>query len=455
MKTDNEKGSILIVEDEKSMNEILRMLLDSEGYDVSTALDGKEGIEQIRKEIFDIVVTDIKMPFHDGFEILKAVKDVSPDTIVLMITAYGNTETAVKAVQMGAYDYINKPFKIDEIRIIIKNALEKRRLSREVKTLRSQFREVYRLDNIIGKSPKMVALLSSIVKVSENNSNVLITGESGCGKELIARGVHNLSKRANNEFVTINCAALPEGLLESELFGHIRGAFTGATSNKEGLFEVANKGSIFLDEIGEMPIQLQAKLLRVLEDGSFRNIGGTKDIHVDVRVISATNKNLKQEIETGGFRQDLYYRLNVIPLIIPPLRERKDDIPLLIQHFLDKTGIKNKKFTPKVIDILVNYLWPGNVRELQNTVERIVTLSDNEMISEDDLPSEIRFSSVKSCPVDIADEGVDLDMILQDIEMAYLQRAIEVSRGSKTDAAKLLNITFRQFRHRLKKYGIE
>lgn len=449
-----DKGKILIVEDEKSMNDVLTMLLEEEGHHVSSAFNGKEGLDKIRKDIFDIVVTDIKMPNADGFAVLKSVKELSPDTIVIMITAFGSSEMAVQAMKQGAYDYINKPFKIDEIRVIIKNAFEKRKLSREVKNLKSQIKETYRLDNIIGKSPKMVELLSSLLKVADTNANVLITGESGSGKELLARAIHNLSKRAEKEFIAINCAALPEGLLESELFGHMKGTFTGASYNKEGLFEVADEGTIFLDEIGEMPLQLQAKLLRVLESSTFRRIGGTKDIKVNVRVVSATNKNLKQEAEENRFRQDLYYRLNVIPLHIPPLRERKEDIPLLADYFLEKSGNREKRFSPEAMEVFMNYQWSGNVRELYNTVERIITFTEGLIITNDDLPMDMKIYNDNSCPVELTGEGVDLDEILSAIEKQYLQKALDLAKSVKTDAAKLLNISFRQFRHRLNKYGL-
>ncbi|MBF0344404.1 MAG: sigma-54-dependent Fis family transcriptional regulator [Nitrospirae bacterium] len=461
MKDSKDKGKILVVEDEKSMNDILMMLLEGEGYEVVSAYDGSQGIDAIKKDIFDIVITDIKMPKQDGFAVLRSVKETSPETIVLMVTAFGTTEDAIDAMKLGAYDYINKPFKIDEIRLIVKNALEKRLLKREVKNLREQILTTYRLDNIIGKSKPMQELLMTLPKIADSISSVLIMGESGCGKELIARAIHNLSKRASKDFVAINCAALPEGLLESELFGFMKGAFTGAASNKEGLFEVANNGSIFLDEIGDMPASLQAKLLRVLEDGTFRRIGGIKDVTVDVRIISATNKYLKDEAEAGRFRSDLYYRLNVIPVMIPPLRERKEDIPLLIEHFFEKHGVKDKKFTQDAISLMMSYPWHGNVRELENSVERILTFTDTPSISVNDLPEEIRsYVARKAEPVSvnstqISPEGVNLDSILEDIEMRYLKRSLEITGGIKTDAARLLNISFRQFRHRLKKYGID
>ncbi|MEO5356404.1 MAG: sigma-54 dependent transcriptional regulator [Nitrospirae bacterium YQR-1] len=447
-----EFGKILIVEDERSMNEILRMLLEGEGYEVFSAYDGKEGLEAVKKDIFDIVLTDIKMPLQTGFEVLKGVKEQSPETIVIMITAFGTTEDAIEAMKAGAYDYINKPFKIDEIRLIIKKALEKRRLSREVKNLKDQLEGSYRFENIVGKSKSMKDLLMAVPRVADSNSNVLLTGETGCGKELLAHAIHKLSKRCANDFVAINCAALPEGLLESELFGHMRGSFTGASSNKEGLFEVANAGTIFLDEIGDMPLSLQAKLLRVLEDGTFRRIGGTKDLTTDVRVISATNKILKDESTAGRFRSDLYYRLNVIPLHIPPLRSRRDDIPILIDHFLEKNNITGRKFSNSAVDALMKYSWPGNVRELENIIDRVLTFSEAETITEDELPAELKEQAIS---IEFPQEGVFLDDILMDTEKLYLKKSLEIAHGNKTDAAKYLNISFRQFRHRLKKYGIE
>jgi two-component system response regulator PilR (NtrC family) len=449
------KGKILIVEDEKSMREVLRILLEGEGHEVTTASDGLEGMSYIEKDIFDLVITDVKMPRADGFEVLKRIKEISPDTIVVMITAFGNIESAIKAMKLGAYDYINKPFNIEDIRLRVGKAIEKKREREELEVLREQVEITYSIENIIGQSPKMQDLFKLIPKIAQSNSNVLITGESGSGKELVAAALHNLSRRKEKNFVTINCAAFPEGLLESELFGHMKGAFTGAMYNKQGLFEIADEGSVLLDEIGEMPHNLQAKLLRVLENGMFRRIGGTTDIKVDVRVISATNKDLKDEIAAGRFREDLYYRLNVVPVIMPPLRERKEDIPLLIDHFLRKTADDPKKITPEAVKLLIDYPWKGNVRELENVIERTALLTDKKEITPSDLPSEVSgFSAdMKSIP-DLTDEGIDIDVIVGDIEKKYLLKALEKTGGVKTDAAKLLNLSFRSFRHRLHKYGI-
>jgi len=450
------KGKILIVEDEKSMREVLKILLEGEGYEVMTASDGLEGIAHLDKDIFDLVVTDVKMPKVDGFEVLKRIKEISPDTIVIMITAFGTKESGIEAMKLGAYDYISKPFNIDEIRLIVKKAIEKKREHMELSLLRQKVDVTYSLENIIGQSPKMQELFRVIPRIAQSNSNVLITGESGSGKELVAHAMHNLSHRKEKNIVTINCAAFPEGLLESELFGHMKGAFTGAVYNKQGLFEIADGGSVFLDEIAEMPTSLQAKLLRVLENGTFRRIGGTTDIKVDVRVISATNKELNEEIATGRFREDLYYRLNVVPVLMPPLRERKEDIPLLINHFLSKTADSPKKITPEAMKLLIDYSWKGNVRELENVIERIALLTEREEITPANLPPEIitqSRSDLKSI-AELTEEGIDLEQLIVDIEKDYLLKALEKTDGVKTDAAKLLRLSFRSFRHRLQKYGI-
>jgi two-component system response regulator PilR (NtrC family) len=450
------KGKILIVEDEKGMREVLKILLEGENYLVMPAADGLEGISYIDKDIFDLVITDVKMPRIDGLELLRKTKEISPDTLVIMITAFGTTESAIEAMKLGAYDYINKPFKIDEIRLIVKKAIEKKRLREEISLLREKVKTSYAFENIIGKSPKMQELFTVIPRIAQSNSNVLITGESGSGKELVATALHNLSHRREKNFVTINCAAFPEGLLESELFGHMKGAFTGAMYNKQGLFEIADGGSVLLDEIGEMPVNLQSKLLRVIEGGTFRRVGGTNDIKVDIRVISATNKDIKEEIASGRFREDLYYRLNVVPIIIPPLRRRKDDMPLLVDHFLKKTSNKPKRITPEAMRLLMDYSWKGNVRELENIIERIVLLTDKEEITPADIPSEITgYPGDIKYISELTEEGVNIDKIIEDIEKKYLLQALKIAGGIKTEAARLLNLSFRSFRHRLHKYGIK
>lgn len=450
------RGRILIIEDEKSMREVLKILLEEEGYEIVAAVNGMEGIDYLKDDIFDLVLTDIKMPKADGFEVLRKVKELSPSTIVIMMTAFGTTESTIEAMKMGAYDYIHKPFKIDEIRLVIQKAFEKKNLSQEVSLLREKIKSSSGLENIIGKSRKMQELFVLVQKVAQSNSTVLITGESGCGKELVASALHNLSQRKLKNFVTINCATFPEGLLESELFGHVKGSFTGALYNKEGLFEAANRGSIFLDEIGEMPLSLQAKLLRVLENGTFRRVGGLNDVTVDVRVISATNRDISEAVASGSFREDLFYRLNVVPINIPPLRERPDDIPLLLDHFLHKSSSPIKRFSPEALRLLMKYPWKGNVRELENMVERTVLLSDGEIILPENLPDEIcRTDTARKRLPDIGDEGIDFENIIEQIEREYLVMALEKAKGVKTEAARLLNLSFRSFRHKLYKYGMK
>lgn len=450
-----DKSKILVVEDEKNMREILSILLEEEGYEVVTAPNGAVGIEQIKNDIYDLIITDIKMPGYNGFDVLKVAREVSPESLVIMITAFGTTESAVEAMKLGAYDYIHKPFKIDEIRLVVKNALEKKRLRSEVSILREKIKTTFELGNIFYRNSKIQELLRILPKIAESNSNVLITGESGTGKEFFATALHNLSPRKENNFVAINCASLPEGLLESELFGHMKGAFTGAVSNKQGLFEIANRGTLFLDEIGDMPLSLQAKLLRVIENGTFRRVGGTEDIKVDVRIIAATNKNLQDEIGSGRFREDLFYRLNVIPIHLPPLRERREDIPLLIDYFLKKFSKTPKKVSPGAMKVLMNCPWKGNIRELENAIERIVLMTDQEEITVSDIPEDIISLPTESTALPMLTEnGVELDRIIEEIEKRYIREALRLSKGNKTEAAKLLNITFRSLRHRLYKYGI-
>lgn len=447
------KGNILVVDDEKSMREILEIFLRSEGYAVAVAENGEKAIDAVKKDIFDLIITDMKMPRVSGLELLKNVKQIASDTIVVIITAFGTTDSAVEAMKLGAYDYIQKPFQLDNIRLVVKNALDKQQLQKDVSLLKQQLKPPS-LENIIGKSQSMQTLFSVISKTAESNASVLITGESGTGKELVAKAIHSLSPRKDNHFVAVNCAAIPEGLLESELFGYMKGAFTGAASSKQGLFELANDGTLFLDEIGEMPMSLQAKLLRVIEGDTFRRVGGVSDLNVDVRIISATNKDLQEMIEQKLFREDLYFRLNVLSVKIPPLRERRDDISLLVEHFLKKFAGDRKRFSQEAIELLRNYRWKGNVRELENIIERTVLLCDSEIIDAEHLPDEIS-SARKAEKVTLPSGGMDIDKLMEETEKAYILKALEKTNGVKTEAAKLLNLTFRSFRHKLKKYGID
>ncbi len=444
---------ILVVDDEKSMREIMEIFLKNEGYSVASANNGEVAVEAIKKDIFDLVITDMKMPKMGGLELLKNIKEITPQTVVVIITAFGTTESAVEAMKHGAYDFIQKPFQMDDIRLVVKNALERQKLQKDVSLLKEQLKTPS-LENIIGSSPAMQTLFNIVSKSAESNASVLITGESGTGKELVANAIHSLSARKDNHFVALNCAAIPEGLLESELFGYMKGAFTGAGANKQGLFELANEGTLFLDEIGEMPIALQAKLLRVLEGGPFRRVGGVSDISVDVRIISATNRNLQDLIEERIFREDLFFRLNVLSVKIPPLRERGDDIELLANHFLDKFAGDKKKFSNDVIARLKSYRWKGNVRELENIIERVVLLCDSDVIDIENLPEEVSAAS-KPDKIMVPSAGMDIEQLMEDTEKAYLLKALESTNGVKTDAAKLLKLTFRSFRHKLKKYGID
>ena len=453
MGAQNHREKILVVEDEQHMREILNMLLASEGYNVQSANDGSHGVEILEKEIFNLVITDIKMPGVDGFGILEKALETSPETVVIMMTAFGTMESALEAMKMGAYDYIHKPFKIDEIRLIVKKALEKQKMQRQLSLLR-QRTALESDENIVARSPRMKEILSRLPRIAESRANVLITGESGTGKDVIANAIHALSPRKEADFVAINCANLPEGLLESELFGYMRGAFTGASQNKQGYFEVADKGTIFLDEVAEMSVQLQSKLLRVIETSTFRRLGSTTDITVDVRVLSATNKDLREGVGNGSFREDLFYRLNTIPLHLPPLRERKEDIPALIEHFLKKRN-KDKRLDKGALDMLMNYMWRGNIRELENVVERILLFSDGQLIRAEDIPAEI----TGECPVGNVPSGLGdgfaLEPLLEKIEKDYLFKALDQAGGRKMEAAKLLGLSFRSFRHRLAKYEIK
>ncbi len=447
---------ILIIDDEQSMRDFLSIMLKKEGYDVIAAGNGEDALKAINDEIFDLIITDVKMPGTDGIEVLKTVKEISPETIVIMITAFATAEAAVEAMKLGAYDYITKPFKVDEIKLIIHKALEKHSLRRENILLRREIESRAGFDNFIGKSEPMQTIFSLIRQVADTKSTIMITGESGTGKELVARAVHFLSSRKNGPFVTVNCGALPETLLESELFGYMKGSFTGAISNKQGLFEAANGGTIFLDEISATTPALQIKLLRVLQEREFKRVGGTADIRVDVRVIAASNRDLMSEISKGSFREDLFYRLNVIPIHLPALRDRKEDIPLLVEFFLKKfsSGRGAKKITPDAMKLLISCRWPGNVRELENTIERLVILAPGDTVQVEHMPDGLKnivpYSEL--VPSDIPDAGLDLEVILESVEKALLRKALEKTGGVKTEAAKLLGLTFRSFRHRLQKY---
>ncbi len=454
---------ILIVDDERSMRDVLSIMLKRAGYDVTVAGDGEEGIAQLDKEIFDLVITDLKMPKKGGLEVLKAVKKASPETVVLMITAFASTESAVEAMKSGAYDYLTKPFQVDEVQLIIRNALEKRRLSAENILLKREMASQASLSQIIGKSEPMQKVFDVVRKVADTKSNVLICGESGTGKELVARAIHYNSSRSRMPFVTVNCSALPEPLLESELFGHMKGSFTGAVANKAGLFEVASGGSIFLDEIGDTTPATQVKLLRVIQEREFRRVGGTRDVKVDVRIIAATNRDLEKAVAEGAFREDLYYRLDVIPIQLPPLRMRAGDIPVLVEHFLEKFSTANGKAVPTVapeaMRLLLGHEWKGNVRELENLVERVVAFAAGPGITEEDIGAWLHRAVAPAAtpghPTELPPDGLDLEEMINTIEKDLLLKALERAKWVKKKAARLLHLNTRSFRYRLEKYAIK
>lgn len=450
---------ILVVDDEQSMREFLEIFLRREGYDVVTAGDVDTAVAHLEADEIDLVITDMQMPEKTGLDLLLAAREISPETILIVVTAFGTTDSAIAAMKEGAYDYLTKPFKVDELRIVIEKALEKKILSIENRRLRRELRSHSRDRNIIGHSAAMQAVYDLIAQVAETKTNVLVSGESGTGKELVARAIHEQSARNDQPFVAINCGAIPENLLESELFGHVKGAFTGAVQTKEGLFEAASSGTLFLDEISELSPPLQVKLLRALQERTIRRVGDTVDRKVDVRIVSATNRHLDDEVAAGRFREDLYYRLNVIQLELPPLRDRIEDIPLLAQHFIrvfaEELGKDVEGLDAAAYEVLSGYAFPGNVRELENLVERAVALTHEPMIGCDLLPPSVTESRETPSTVRIPEEGVSLDELVSDYERSLLREALSLTQGVKKKAARLLGISFRSFRYRFEKLGVE
>ena len=450
---------ILVVDDERSMREFLEICFRREGYDVATAADVDSALALLEADDYDVVISDLQMPGRSGLELLHAVCDTSPETAVILITAFATTETAIAAMKEGAYDYVTKPFKVDEIRLVVEKALEKKLLSRENRRLRSELQSQLRQRELVGTSAAMHRVYELVNQVAETRTNVLISGESGTGKELVARAIHTRSERRERPFVAINCGAIPENLLESELFGHVKGAFTGAVSGKEGLFETADGGTLLLDEVGELPGALQVKLLRVLQERTIRRVGGTSDRRVDVRILAATNRRLEEEVAAGRFREDLYYRLNVIEITIPPLRERIEDVPMLVQHFVDKyareLGKPIREVREEALRLLLAYSYPGNVRELENAVERAVALSKDGLIGEEALPPQILQPPEPASGGRISPTGVDLEELVNEYERGLLLEALRRTKGVKKRAAGLLGISFRSFRYRLEKLGLD
>ena len=454
--------SILVVDDELSMREFLDVLLSKEGYKVSVAKNGKQAVNMIEKNDYDLVLSDIRLGDITGLEVLKEAKKKNPDTAIIMISAYSTTEIAVEAMNHGAYDFVPKPFDNIELKLTIQKALELKTLDQEKERSSSELKDNIHFNRIIGKSPGMQAIYKRVEQICLTKTNILITGESGTGKELIARAIHENSDRKDKPFVVVNCGGIPDTLIESEFFGHVRGSFTGAVSDKKGLFEAANLGTIFLDEIGELSTILQVKLLRAVQETSFKPVGGTKEIEVDVRIISATNKKLEEEVIEGRFREDLFFRLNVIPIKVPPLRDRKGDVALLAQHFAEKFSKKMGKDIVKLssyaIDFLNKYSFPGNVRELENLIERSVALSSTNIILPESLTISIHkkrrwVEGIEGRRFDLNDveQGVDLDEIMTTIEQAYLKKAMELAGANKSKAAEYLNLSLRSMRYRLDK----
>ena len=456
-------ANLLIVDDEQSMRQLLTLVFGRAGHSVRSAENGRQALEQLRQSPADLIISDVKMPDMGGIELLTAARQLSPDVVIVMMTAFATVETAREAFKLGADDFIQKPFDIDELKLIVAKGLEKLALKEEIKTLIKEQRERGNLGNIIGRSDRMQAVYQMIETVAEVQSTVLVTGESGTGKELVARAIHDLSPRAERPFVSINCGAFTETLLESELFGYVKGSFTGANTNRKGLFEAANRGTIFLDEIGEMSAAMQVKLLRVLQERRVRPVGAHEELEIDTRVICATNRDLSAMVKDGSFREDLFYRVSVIPIELPPLRERSEDIPELTEHFVKKfcaqTG-RTLTLSEKALRLLEAYSWPGNVRELEHTIERAVALERSTSIQPERLPEQITNYNPEFArrrdqdPFELPESGLNLVAHLEHLEKSYVLEALERTGYSQSRAAELLHLSVRSLRHLLDKYDI-
>jgi two-component system response regulator PilR (NtrC family) len=456
----NRKGSILVIDDEEIMRDILDALLSREGYEVRLAENAERGLELARAKPFDAAIVDMMMPGMDGISTLDELKKIDDDLPVLMITAFASVENAIAAMKRGAFDYITKPFKNDEVLVVLRNALAQRRLVAENRALRQNLQaHVNRFGEIIGRSQRMKQVFDLIIQAAPSRTTILINGESGTGKELVARALHQNSTRADRAFVTVNSGNLPPDLLESNLFGHVKGAFTGAVYPKKGLFELADKGTIFFDEIGNIPLETQAKLLRVIQEREFMRLGGVETIKVDVRIIAATNVDLRKMMEEGRFREDLFYRLHVITVQLPALRDRKEDVPLLVQHFLEKYGAENQKphldLTPEALDLLLEYDWPGNVRELENVIERAVVLSTGSRIDVDLVPDHVRSSKRFHMPQFVVPpEGISFREVITDFEKRLIESTLEAAGGVQKRAAELLHIKPTTLNEMIKRHDI-
>lgn len=453
--SNNADAQILVVDDEERMRNLLKKVLTKQGLSVQTSPNGIDALMKVEETPFDVILADIRMPEMNGIEVLKAVKETRPEIYVILMTAFGSIDSAVEAMKKGAYDYITKPFKMDEITIVIKKALEEKGLRKEVASLRNEVRSKYRFDNIIGKSKVMQDVFDLIRRVSNSKSTVLIYGKSGTGKELVAKALHYNSPRKDNPFVAVNCSAIPETLLESELFGHVRGSFTGAIATRKGLFEEANGGTIFLDEIGNVSPAMQIKLLRVLQEREIRRVGGAENIKVDIRLIAASNQNLEEAVSRGEFRDDLYYRLNVITINLPELKDRQDDVPLLANYFLKKytkgENEKIKSISKEAMNLLLNYNWPGNVRELENVIERAIALGRYEEI----LPEDIPINIINSRMMSALKETLPENATIEELERDYIAKILKKTKGHKINTARILGIDRRTLYRKLKKYSME
>jgi DNA-binding NtrC family response regulator len=456
----SENGTVLVVDDEEVMREILETLLEEAGYRVKLAENGEDGLALARREPIDVAVVDVMLPDMSGIEVLDELKKTDQEMVVVMITAFASVETAITAMKRGAFDYITKPFKNDEVLVVVSNGMKQRSLVTENRTLKQALSDRQRFDVLVGKSPRMQEVYSMIQQVAPSRSTVLISGESGTGKELVAKAIHNNSVRRENAFVTVNSGSLPPDLLESNLFGHVKGAFTGAVYPKKGLFEIANGGSIFFDEIGTIHLETQAKLLRVIQEKEFMRLGGVDNIKVDVRIIAATNSDLKQAVVDGAFREDLFYRLNVINIPLPALRQRKEDIPLLVNHFLEKYGAENGrpglKLTSEAFQALLEYDWPGNVRELENVIERAAVLADSAEIEKDLIPEHVRSGQTFRVPqVVVPEEGISFRDVITDFEKKLIESSLETSGGVQKRAAQLLGLKPTTLNEMIKRYNIQ
>ena len=451
---------ILVVDDERSMRELLAIVLKRDGYQVILAENGRTALNVLEREPIDLLISDIKMPDMSGVDVLRAAKAIDQDILGIMITAFASTDSAVDALRMGAYDYLSKPFDVDELKIIVRNALERRQLRQENVLLKRALQTTHQFSNIVGRSEVMLGVFKLIETVAPTNSTILVTGESGTGKELVAHAIHFNSLRRDQPFVAINCGALPEPLLESELYGHMRGSFTGASSNKKGLIEVADRGTIFLDEIGEMSPMMQVKLLRVLQERKFRRLGGVDELEANIRVVTATNQDLVKMVADARFREDLFYRINVIQVHLPPLRERKEDIQLLAEHFLAKyreqMGKDISSISRDAMAYLEAYDWPGNIRELENAIERAVALESSSAILSESLANHMRGHIPKNGqPAQLPTAGFDLEAHVENVERDYIAQALKQAGGKQSRAAELLGMSFRSLRYYVKKYNLK